>query len=181
RPGRHDRHARSRPGTRTGPGIRLPGDRGQLGGRLHRRRRDHPGGGAGKRGRRLVRAAGPDRPPGRRLSRDAAELALTWGGNDAARIVSRRAALHTRHAARRRTFRQTQGLRSIMANGTVKWFNDAKGFGFISPEDGSADVFAHFSAINAKGFRSLKEGQRVSYEVTQGPKGAQASNIVPLD
>ncbi len=57
-----------------------------------------------------------------------------------------------------------------MPNGTVKWFNDAKGFGFISPEDGSADVFAHFSAINSKGFRSLQEGQRVSYDVTQGPK-----------
>ena len=68
-----------------------------------------------------------------------------------------------------------------MANGTVKLFNDAKVFVFISPEDGSADVFAHFSAINSKGFRSLKEGQRVSYEVTQGPKGAQASNITPLD
>ena len=62
-----------------------------------------------------------------------------------------------------------------MQYGTVKWFNDAKGFGFISPEDGSADVFVHFSAINAKGFRSLQEGQRVSYELTQGPKGAQAS------
>ncbi|QSX75376.1 cold-shock protein [Lysobacter arenosi] len=58
-----------------------------------------------------------------------------------------------------------------MQYGTVKWFNDAKGFGFISPEDGSADVFAHFSAINAKGFRSLQEGQRVSYELTQGPEG----------
>jgi len=68
-----------------------------------------------------------------------------------------------------------------MPNGTVKWFNDAKGFGFISPEDGSADVFAHFSAINAKGFRSLQEGQRVSYDVAQGPKGAQASNIVVID
>jgi cold shock protein len=68
-----------------------------------------------------------------------------------------------------------------MPNGTVKWFNDAKGFGFISPEDGSADVFAHFSAINAKGFRSLQEGQRVSYDVAQGPKGAQASNIVVTD
>jgi CspA family cold shock protein len=68
-----------------------------------------------------------------------------------------------------------------MQYGTVKWFNDAKGFGFISPEDGSADVFAHYSAINAKGFRSLQEGQRVSYEVTQGPKGAQASNISPSE
>ncbi|MFI8718446.1 cold-shock protein [Stenotrophomonas sp. NPDC077464] len=67
-----------------------------------------------------------------------------------------------------------------MPNGTVKWFNDAKGFGFISPEDGSADVFAHFSAINAKGFRSLQENQKVTYDVTQGPKGAQASNIVPV-
>jgi CspA family cold shock protein len=64
-----------------------------------------------------------------------------------------------------------------MQYGTVKWFNDAKGFGFISPEDGSADVFVHFSAINAKGFRSLQEGQRVSYELTQGPKGAQASEV----
>lgn len=64
-----------------------------------------------------------------------------------------------------------------MQFGTVKWFNDAKGFGFIAPEDGSADVFVHFSAINAKGFRSLQEGQRVSYEVQQGPKGAQAANV----
>ena len=64
-----------------------------------------------------------------------------------------------------------------MQYGTVKWFNDAKGFGFIAPEDGSADVFVHYSAINSKGFRSLQEGQRVSYELTQGPKGAQASNI----
>jgi cold shock protein len=67
-----------------------------------------------------------------------------------------------------------------MPYGTVKWFNDAKGFGFIAPEDGSADVFAHFSAISAKGFRSLQEGQRVSYEVTTGPKGAQAANITPV-
>ena len=66
-----------------------------------------------------------------------------------------------------------------MPYGTVKWFNDAKGFGFIAPEDGSADVFAHHTAINRTGFRSLQEGQRVSYELTQGPKGAQASNITP--
>ena len=67
-----------------------------------------------------------------------------------------------------------------MPYGTVKWFNDAKGFGFIAPEDGSADVFVHFSAINAKGFRSLQEGQRVSYDVTTGPKGAQAAGVVPV-
>ncbi len=66
-----------------------------------------------------------------------------------------------------------------MSFGTVKWFNDAKGFGFIAPEDGSADVFVHYSAIAAKGFRSLQEGQRVSFEVVQGPKGSQASNVVP--
>lgn len=66
-----------------------------------------------------------------------------------------------------------------MQYGTVKWFNDAKGFGFISPEDGTADVFVHFSAIAAKGFRSLQEGQRVSYQLTQGPKGAQASEVTP--
>ena len=64
-----------------------------------------------------------------------------------------------------------------MATGTVKWFNDAKGFGFITPEDGSADVFAHFSAIASEGFRSLAEGQQVSYDVESGPKGPQAANI----
>jgi CspA family cold shock protein len=66
-----------------------------------------------------------------------------------------------------------------MSNGTVKWFNDAKGFGFISPEDGSEDVFVHFSAIAATGFRSLKEGQPVSFEIVQGPKGKQAANVQP--
>ena len=64
-----------------------------------------------------------------------------------------------------------------MALGTVKWFNDSKGFGFITPDDGGEDLFAHFSAINANGFKSLKEGQRVSFEITQGPKGKQAANI----
>lgn len=67
-----------------------------------------------------------------------------------------------------------------MATGTVKWFNGDKGFGFISPEDGSADVFAHFSAINSSGFRSLNEGDVVSYETQQGPKGLQATNITVL-
>ncbi|SDB93717.1 cold-shock DNA-binding protein family [Raineyella antarctica] len=67
-----------------------------------------------------------------------------------------------------------------MATGTVKWFNGDKGFGFIAPEDGSADVFAHFSAINSSGFRSLDEGARVSFETQQGPKGLQATNITVL-
>ncbi|MEJ5211804.1 MAG: cold-shock protein [Burkholderiales bacterium] len=66
-----------------------------------------------------------------------------------------------------------------MATGTVKWFNDAKGYGFITPDDGGDDLFAHFSAIQVQGFKSLKEGQKVQYDVTQGPKGKQASNIRP--
>jgi CspA family cold shock protein len=64
-----------------------------------------------------------------------------------------------------------------MATGTVKWFNDSKGFGFITPDEGGEDLFAHFSAIQSTGFKSLQENQRVSFEVTVGPKGKQASNI----
>ncbi|ATP29538.1 cold-shock protein [Chromobacterium violaceum] len=67
-----------------------------------------------------------------------------------------------------------------MATGTVKWFNDSKGFGFITPDEGGDDVFAHFSQINAKGFRSLAENQRVSFDIVEGPKGKQASNIQPI-
>ncbi|MFC0269626.1 cold-shock protein [Kushneria aurantia] len=66
-----------------------------------------------------------------------------------------------------------------MATGTVKWFNDSKGFGFISPDDGGDDLFAHFSEIQQDGFKSLQEGQKVSFEVTQGRKGLQASAIRP--
>lgn len=65
-----------------------------------------------------------------------------------------------------------------MATGTVKWFNDSKGFGFISPSDGSADVFVHFSAVQGEGFRTLTEGQTVTYEVENGPKGPQATQVV---
>ena len=68
-----------------------------------------------------------------------------------------------------------------MAFGRVKWFNDANGFGFIEPEGGGADVFAHFSAIQMEGFRTLKQGGRVSYEVLQGPKGDQAQTIQPVE
>jgi CspA family cold shock protein len=64
-----------------------------------------------------------------------------------------------------------------MAQGTVKWFNDAKGFGFIEPADGSGDVFVHYSAIQGNGFKSLVEGQRVEYVVERGPKGPQASGV----
>ena len=64
-----------------------------------------------------------------------------------------------------------------MATGTVKWFNDTKGYGFISPDDGGDDLFAHFSEIQAEGFKTLQDGQKVSFEVTQGKKGLQAANI----
>lgn len=64
-----------------------------------------------------------------------------------------------------------------MATGTVKWFNESKGFGFITPEDGSKDVFVHFSAIAKQGFRTLAEGQQVTFEVENGPKGPQAANV----
>jgi CspA family cold shock protein len=64
-----------------------------------------------------------------------------------------------------------------MATGTVKWFNNAKGYGFIAPQDGGDDVFVHFSAIKSDGYRTLNEGQNVSYEVEQGPKGLQATDV----
>lgn len=67
-----------------------------------------------------------------------------------------------------------------MATGTVKWFNDSKGFGFITPDAGGEDLFAHFSAIQSSGFKTLTENQKVEFDVTTGPKGKQAANIRPI-
>lgn len=65
-----------------------------------------------------------------------------------------------------------------MATGTVKWFNESKGFGFITPDDGGKDVFVHFSAISGSGFKTLAENQKVTFDVQDGPKGPQAANVV---
>ena len=68
-----------------------------------------------------------------------------------------------------------------MATGTVKWFNDAKGYGFIAPDEGSKDLFVHFSNIAGEGFKSLSEGSRVEYEAREGTKGPEAANVIPIE
>jgi cold shock protein len=80
----------------------------------------------------------------------------------------------------RRTDPASSKEKQHMAQGTVKWFNADKGFGFIAPDDGTADVFVHFSAIESTGYRSLEENQKVEYSVTQGPKGPQAAQVRAL-
>ena len=67
-----------------------------------------------------------------------------------------------------------------MATGTIKWFSDQKGYGFVTPEGSGKDVFVHFSALQGEGFKTLSEGQRISFDITQGPKGEQAANVVKL-
>ena len=137
-------------------------------------------------------------PQGYRVSdRLSRALGVAPGWDEAVALHAARTDPHadTRHAGRsphtrpRRPWRDEPGRRrglvtrtkeDIMATGTVKWFNAEKGFGFIAPSDGSADVFAHYSAIASSGYRTLEENQNVEFDVTQGPKGPQAANIRAL-
>jgi CspA family cold shock protein len=110
-------------------------------------------------------------------------LALSTEGTDRGYAASSSSLTTGCHGRRRRASFGTmpdtaEGRRgSHVATGTVKWFSSEKGFGFITPDDGSADVFVHFSAISGEGYRNLDENQKVEYEVTQGQKGPQAANV----
>jgi CspA family cold shock protein len=96
------------------------------------------------------------------------------------RLDDSRRALHSARTGRNSLRAEHSKEVQYMATGTVKWFNDAKGFGFITQEGGGDDVFVHHTAIQAEGFRTLAEGQRVEFEVKKGPKGLQAANVRPL-
>src|SRR5690348_17858756 len=94
--------------------------------------------------------------------------------------VSSNVGMHDRAPGRHSVGRTTSPGGDGMAQGSVKWFNAEKGFGFIAQDGGGADVFVHYSAIQSQGYRSLDENQRVEFEITQGPKGPQAENVVPI-
>jgi CspA family cold shock protein len=94
--------------------------------------------------------------------------------------LAARARLHYVGVNRRNRGEINEERQVMSTQGTVKWFNSEKGFGFIAPDEGGADVFAHYSAIESSGYRSLEENQRVEFEIAQGPKGLQAENIRPL-
>src|SRR5262245_47791634 len=115
--------------------------------------------------------------PGRRKSRRASVYAegARPGPRGSAQKVQRRVNAQKPPRSQDRTYGG-----SAMATGTVKWFSDDKGYGFITPDDGGKDLFVHFSAIQADGFRTLPEGSKVSYEPEQGPKGMSAANVSPL-
>jgi len=118
-------------------------------------------------------------------SLDAARAAVEASVSPLVPPVTRPAPLNRPHRTRRRgTPGRLRGPKSrrkdTMATGTVKWFNSEKGYGFIAPDDGSADLFAHFSAIAGDGFKELREDQKVEFDAERGPKGMQAANIRPL-
>jgi len=94
--------------------------------------------------------------------------------------LAARARLHYVGVNRRNRGEINEERQVMSTQGTVKWFNSEKGFGFIAPDEGGADVFAHYSAIESSGYRSLEENQRVEFEIAQGPKGLQAENIRPI-
>jgi cold shock CspA family protein len=122
---------------------------------------------------------------GSHASRDLAERDVLASVTHPAPVPSRPALLsRPLHTRRRGTPGRSRGPKRIrkdtMATGTVKWFNAEKGYGFIAPDDGSADLFAHYSAITGSGFKELREAQKVEFDAERGPKGMQAANIRPL-